>query len=350
MLTTKEILNLVKKKGTIKTSDFVGFGVSRQYIAKLIKKLVNQKELVKIGSTRTAFYTTEEYLHKNPTLSPNSYSKTLENKNLEEHKILADVERNFLASFHLAENIESIFEYSFSEMLNNAIEHSQSKKIRFIVRLDKNDLSFIVEDFGIGVFRNIMMKKNINNEFDAIGELLKGKATTAPKLHSGEGIFFTSKVGDKFVLDSFGFDMTVDNKLQDVFVKKVVGRKKGTKVQFSIDVKNKYHLNDIFKEYTIMDNDGDFGFDKTEIKVKLYAIGGVHISRSQARRILAGLEKFKVIIFDYDKVPTIGQSFADEIYRVFKNKMPDIEIREINMNDAVRFMVERAKNEAKKEK
>ena len=49
---------------------------------------------------------------------------------------------------------------------------------------------------------------------------------------------------------------------------------------------------------------------------------------------------------DYDRVPTIGQAFADEIYRVFKDKRPNIKIQNINMNEAVKFMVERSKNEA----
>jgi hypothetical protein len=43
---------------------------------------------------------------------------------------------------------------------------------------------------------------------------------------------------------------------------------------------------------------------------------------------------------DYDRVPTVGQVFADEIYRVFKNKRLDIEIQDVFMNEAVRFMVE----------
>ena len=77
-------------------------------------------------------------------------------------------------------------------------------------------------------------------------------------------------------------------------------------------------------------------------------MGGVHISGSQARRVLSGLDKFKIIVMDYEKVPTVGQAFADEIYRVFKNKKPDIKIQNINMNEAVEFMVERAKNEARK--
>ena len=73
---------------------------------------------------------------------------------------------------------------------------------------------------------------------------------------------------------------------------------------------------------------------------------GINISRSQARRVLQGLDKFKVILLDFDKVPMIGQAFADEIYRVFKNKHPGIQFQESNMNDAVEFMVRRAKADA----
>ena len=82
--------------------------------------------------------------------------------------------------------------------------------------------------------------------------------------------------------------------------------------------------------------------------MKLYITGGVHISRSQARRVLVGLEKFKVVLFDYEKVPMVGQAFADEIYRVFQELHPDIRLENENMSEGVRFMVERTKNEARK--
>jgi hypothetical protein len=124
--------------------------------------------------------------------------------------------------------------------------------------------------------------------------------------------------------------------------------KKGTRVFFTINIASKRHLIDIFNKYTNLDDESDYGFDKTEILVKLYTTGGIHVSRSQARRILSGLEKFKVILFDYDKVPMVGQAFADEIYRVFHNTYPHIKIEEINMSEGVKFMVERAKSEAKK--
>ena len=85
-----------------------------------------------------------------------------------------------------------------------------------------------------------------------------------------------------------------------------------------------------------------------KINVSLCSMSRICIPRSQARRILSGLKKFKIILLDFDKVPIVGQAFADEIYRVFQNSHPDILIQEENMSEGVRFMVERAKNKAKK--
>ena len=66
------------------------------------------------------------------------------------------------------------------------------------------------------------------------------------------------------------------------------------------------------------------------------------MSRSQARRLILGLDKFKIIVLDFNKVKTIGQSFADEIFRVFQNNHPDITIETINCCKAVEFMIKRA--------
>ena len=106
----------------------------------------------------------------------------------------------------------------------------------------------------------------------------------------------------------------------------------------------------MFKKFTNLTDKSGYGFDKTEIRVTLFTSGGVHISRSQARRILAGLDTFKVILFDYENVPLVGQAFADEIYRVFQERHPDIRLENENMSEGVRFMVERARNEARKQK
>ena len=213
MITKDLILREVQKRGLVKTSDLAGiFDVSRQYASKLISEIVRDGLLVRVGSTGHAFYMTKEYLEKHPDLSPHHYSKTLTNKGLEEHKIFLDIQNNFTPLREFKENIKSIFEYAFSEMLNNAIEHSKSKKIKFSLDIEGDVLSFVIDDYGIGAFRNIMDTRKLNSPIEAIQDLLKGKTTTAPTMHSGEGIFFTSKIGDEFSLDSYGYQFSAEDR------------------------------------------------------------------------------------------------------------------------------------------
>lgn len=309
--------------------------MSRQYAQRILKELVQQGLLVKIGSTRAACYVLPAYADRVQW----KYDKRFKNRNVAEHTVLEDMERRSPLRQSLSENLRSIFEYAFSEMLNNAIEHSQSENIHVHVEKRAENLVFLVNDFGVGVFRNVMRKRKLRSALEAIQDLLKGKTTTQPKAHSGEGIFFTSKVADVFSLESFGKKLIMNNSMNDIFIEEVKSSKRGTKVFFQIACDSQKHLNAIFKAYQT--DPTEHAFDKTEIQIKLYTLGTVHVSRSQARRVLAGLEKFKSIVLDFDKVPTIGQAFADEIFRVFKNAHPDILITPINMNETVRFWVER---------
>lgn len=349
MTNKDKILQIIKQKGRITSSEITGsVDVSRQYVNIVISNLIAEKQVIKLGGTRNAFYVSQDYISKHPEVVPTVLKKSYKNKLLEEHKVLLEIEDKFPRISQLPENIKSIFTFAFSEMFNNAIEHSHSKNISIEVSVREKDLSFIVNDSGVGVFRNIMQKKNLKTEIEAIQDLLKGKTTTIPQSHSGEGIFFTSKAGDVFVLDSFGYRLSVNTIKPNIAIHHLPTKKRGTRVVFRINTDSNRHLNDVFKKYTNLAEEGDYGFDKTEIRVKLFTAGGVHISRSQARRILAGLEKFKIVLFDYEKVPMVGQAFADEIYRVFQELHPDIRLENENMSDGVRFMIERARNEARK--
>lgn len=333
-----EILTFAQKHRKFNVSDFlraINNKISRQYASKTISELVGEKKLMRAGQTNRTIYS----LPENVIALGNVATIKLRNENLKEHEVLEKISLKAPFILRLKDNIRSIFDYAFSEMLNNAIEHSKSKYIEVEVSKKDRLLTFVVRDFGIGVFRNVMNQRKLASELEAMQDLLKGKITTAPKAHSGEGIFFTSKVASVFTLDSFGYELTTDNLKKDIFFGRTEKVTRGTRVVFSVALNSSKHLIDIFGKF--QGGGGDFGFDKTEIQIKLYTSGTVHISRSQARRILSGLEKFKTIILDFDKVPIVGQAFADEIFRVFANKHPEITITPINMNDAVEFMVKR---------
>lgn len=332
----QEIKKFIKDKKRTTSKELARhFGFTRQYASQILRIMVNAGEVAKFGSTRSAFYTLPEFIDE---IGPKATRRRLENEDIKEHEVFDDLVSVFPAFRTAPENVQSIVHYAFSEMLNNAIEHSRSKNIE--VKLESNGIvRFVVDDFGIGVFRNVMQQRNLKSELEAMQDLLKGKVTTDPKAHTGEGIFFTSKAADRFVLESFGYRMIVDNIIPDIFFQEEKRINRGTRVVFTIARNSNRHLNKIFEKY--QSKPGSYAFDKTEVCVRLFTMGTVYISRSQARRILAGLEKFKKIILDFDRVPNVGQAFADEIFRVFQSRYPKISIEPIHMNETVRFMIER---------
>ena len=312
---------------------------SRQYISGILSDLVTKGTLVVAGSKRFTFYSLPS---KADTLIDKE-TRTLLNKGLTDHLVYEEITSKAALAKRLNDSTSSIVNFAFTEMLNNAIEHSQSDRIKLELYRDGHDLVFTIRDFGVGVFENVKKKYGLSSDLEAIQELLKGKTTTAPKAHSGEGIFFTSKSADEFLLESFMSRLRVDNNIEDVFVESRQRSLRGTKVTFRINLHSSRHLSNIFKKY--YSDPESFAFDKTIIMVKLYTMDTVYVSRSQARRVLSNVEKkFKVIILDFDKVPTIGQAFADEVFRVFGSKHPGVEIRAINMNDNVEFMIKRARS------
>jgi hypothetical protein len=75
--------------------------------------------------------------------------------------------------------------------------------------------------------------------------------------------------------------------------------------------------------------------------VKLFGIGVQFVSRSEAKRLLAGLDQFTDVEVDFAGVESVGQGFVDELFRVWPQSHPATTINPTNMNEAVEFMVTR---------
>ncbi len=332
------IINKLNKKQKIKVSDIVKeTGFSRAYINRFFQKLKKDGKIVLTGKSNKAFYVlagSQELLAKKSILSVN---RLLNNEKISEDLMFNEIKENTGILLNLSKNVSEIIQYAFTEILNNAIEHSQSEKIQITIKKEKNSVEFMIRDWGVGIFTNIMKKRKLKNKLEAIQDLLKGKQTTAPKKHSGEGIFFTSKIAEKLIIQSSDKKLIFDNIIDDIFIKDTTNAK-GTKVDFRVKVNSKNNLNDIFKKYS----GKSFDFSKTETKVSLYGINSEFISRSQARRVVSGLDKFKKVILDFKNVDTVGQGFADEIFRVWQNNNPNIIIEYLNANENIIFMIKRA--------
>lgn len=165
-------------------------------------------------------------------------------------------------------------------------------------------------------------------------ELVKGKTTTLRERHSGEGLFFSSKAADRFLLRSHRIQLEWNRSRNDVFVS---SRRflRGTRVGFLVHRGTRRRLEDVIEAYA--PEEYDFRFQKTRVHVKL--LRADYVSRSEAKRLLANLDKFREIVLDFKDVRSIGQGFADEILRLFARGHPEIELRTVNANPVVSAML-----------
>ncbi len=68
---------------------------------------------------------------------------------------------------------------------------------------------------------------------------------------------------------------------------------------------------------------------------------------SQAKRLLVQLDPSEEVFLDFSGIESIGQSFADEIFRVFAAEHPEIKLIAHNANEQVNQMIGRAGAAAK---
>lgn len=234
----------------------------------------------------------------------------------------------------LPNNVFKIWEYAIEEMINNVIDHSETSQFYIKVCRDYINTSVIISDEGVGIFRKIADYYNFSSLDIAIEELFKGKLTTNVEMHSGEGIFFTSRIMDLFAALSSGKCFT-HNKFSDFNVSLTdIAYDKGTVIYMRLSNISNKTLRSIFDEYA----DVDGGFTKTKLPLK-NIFETYPVSRSQAKRLANRFEYFEEVILDFDEISDIGQGFAHELFVVYAKQHPKITLTPININETVKRMI-----------
>jgi len=294
------------------------FGISLPAVYKHIDRLVAENLIIKKSGRFVLQSVRHVYVYRN-------------DKSLSEDSIWEkDIKKHFTG---IPEDVRRIWIYGFLEICNNAIEHSKGKKIRVIIEENKVFTTMSISDDGIGIFKNIKTKFKLPDEKDALLELAKGKRTTEKTRHSGQGIFFVSKAFDDFMIVSNGINFGSCAEKPNFSKLKF-----STLVYMRLANNSNRKLKAVFDEFST-EIPGDF--DKTVVPIRL-ANSDDLMSRSQARRILSGLELFKEVILDFSDIEYIGQAFADEIFRVFLSMNPHTSIIAQNTNPEVQAMINRA--------
>lgn len=303
-------------------------GLSTARIGMQVRALVAGGYLQKQGTTRPTY-----------TLGPNRrFERRYRREGLAEDAVWFEQLLPLLRD--MPRNILDIAHHGVTEMVNNAVDHSGSEGV--LVRMDRRDGRLWIEvgDDGIGIFRKITRALDLPDERLALLELSKGKLTTDPRRHSGEGIFFTSRMFDSFRIASeglvFDHDAAFETDLLDD-----ADEAGGTRVEMAIAVDSDRTAKDVIDQYS--SGPDDYSFAKTVVPVRLAKVGDENlVSRSQAKRLLQRVDRFRCVVLDFAEVASIGQAFADEIFRVFANEHPEVELVPIHAAAEVQQMIRRA--------
>lgn len=225
----------------------------------------------------------------------------------------------------LPENVRDIWSYILGEMINNVIDHSEADTLSVQISQSYLLTRFRIADNGVGIFKKIKEHFGMHDLDEAICELFKGKLTTDPAHHSGEGIFFSSRLADKFIICSDGKFFSINKYDNDVLVD-LPESAGGTTILVELSNMSNKHAADIFNQYAQVGG----GFQVTMIPLK-NMFDTAPVSRSQAKRVCQRLDQFEEVILDFDGLSWMGQGFAHQIFIVFQNEHPDICLKPVNM-------------------
>ena len=333
---TQEIRNFIIQNVNRFPSDIakrtsIEFSISRQAVNQHLNKLIDEEVLDAEGVTMNRTYRLRfiGWQKRYPIDSQLAEDVVWRN----DIEVLLD---------DVLENVLDIWHYGFTEMFNNAIDHSNGKFVDVKVEKTAAGVKIVLIDDGIGIFSKIKNQFELLDERHAVLELSKGKLTTDPENHSGQGIFFTSRMFDDFqILSGKTFFNHQFGESEDWILE---SRKRISGSLISMELSN--HVSrtakEIFDQYTTGE---DYAFSKTIVPVRLAQYNNEKlISRSEAKRLMARVEQFKKVLLDFNMIETVGQAFADEIFRVFPNRHTDVEVIAINANSDVQKMISSVKS------
>jgi anti-sigma regulatory factor (Ser/Thr protein kinase) len=320
---------LADRRGTIGNRDVAEtLRVSPATAHRLLQALVLSGVLEREGKGRAAHYRLRRLRHR------------FRLRGLDENEVWRRLSEAIGRIRPLGAGETQSLQYATTEILNNAVDHSGGRAVEVRVAFAERGATVTtVSDDGIGVYRRIRQDFGFGSPQDAILQLEKGKLTSDPARHSGEGLFFSSKAVTRFRLESEGWAWIVDNRIGDSTVGLSPVRR-GTRVELVVVRGHTPRLEDVFRAYTDPET---LRFTRTRTTVTLAALGTALVSRSEAKRLVARLPEFTHVTLDFSGVDVVGQGFCDEVFRVFARAHPRVTLEPVGMNEAVAFMVARAR-------
>ena len=247
--------------------------------------------------------------------------------------------QDFLPCFDLPDAVARMAQHAFTELLNNAIEHSGGSSVTVSMRQTPLQLQLLVSDDGRGIFDAIGATYQIADPAQAMLELAKGKLSTCPNGHSGRGLFFTARLADVIDLHANNVAFQQRDWQREQWQQGRPACRRGSSVYVAICLDTPRTLDAVLRRYSL-DGEG-YGFDRTVVPLRLISGPQVALaSRAQARRVASRLQRFRRVELDFDGLADVGHGFADELLRVFHHQHPEVELVPVNMVPAVAALVD----------
>lgn len=303
------------------------FGVSRGTALKTLKQLADSGWLVREGS------------RSRPLYRPGTQREVVKRYALTGLNEDRPWSQDFAPCLALPKPVARLLQHAFTELLNNAIDHSGGTGVTVSVRQTATQVQLLVSDDGRGLFDTIHERFAIDDPVLAMLELAKGKLTSAPDRHTGRGLYFTARLADVFDVHANAAAFQRRHWTGDAWYSGKPLHRTGTTVFLAIALNTPRTLDAVLKAAS---HDGEgYGFERTTVPLRLITTPGNGLeSRAQAKRVGARLSEFVRAELDFDGIDDIGHAFADELFRVFHREHPQLDLVPTNMTPRVAAMVD----------
>ena len=301
-------------------------GVSRATANKALRRLTEMEWLVREGSASRPLY------------RPGTLRQVVQRYPLDGLSEDLPWSRDFAPHFAFPEAVRRMVHHAFTELLNNAIDHSAGRQVTVSMRQTASHAQLLVSDDGRGLFDKINESFALDEPHLAMLELSKGKLTSAPDRHCGRGLFFTSKLADVFDLHANESAFQHRGWEAGRWREGKPLKHHGTSIYVAFALDSARTLEQVLQAHSA-DGTG-YDFERTVVPLRLLTTtqSGLE-SRAQARRVGARLNQFRRAEVDFSGVTSIGHSFADELFRVLAAEQDTLDLVPINMAPAVAAMV-----------
>ncbi len=222
--------------------------------------------------------------------------------------------RDFVRAFNLTEGVLPMVRHAFSELVNNAIDHSGGTEVVVSLRQTATQVQLLVSDNGRGLFDSLATAFGFDDHQHAMLELSKGRLTSDPARHTGRGLFYTLRLADVALLHA---NASAFQQRQWEGAQWRSGRpmpRVGTSVYLAITLDTPRRLDDVLRSASLDAN--DYALERVTLPLALIADDGGLVSRAAARRVGARLQGLRHVEVDFSGVSALGHSFADELFRV----------------------------------